>query len=231
MEDRDPPMAMVTTRARSIHGNCSHTTEECRTIQNEAKCAKTNASGGKQQVSSDKIKSNSNNKTWSRKAEEAKKDAQSDRAAFVQKEVAKNYMKMVKAHKKRKSDSDSDDGSLAAFDLSDFNYEDMENLSIEDNTEVSVWKEGQDERDEDTVTMSSFNDSSELLDDNTNYCTPIVETVDNDMFAFQERPEKKPPRDYKALDDCINHAYESECHSIKKLIRSRRIPNDRSPNT
>ena len=65
--------------------------------------------------------------------------------------------------------------------------------------------------------MSSFNDSSELLDDNTNYCTPIVETVDNDMFAFQERPEKKPPRDYKALDDCIDHAYESECHSIEKL--------------
>ena len=59
-------------------------------------------------------------------------------AAFVQKEVAKSYMKMVKAHKKRKSD-DSDDDSLAAFDIADFNYEDMENLSIDDDkTEVSV---------------------------------------------------------------------------------------------
>ena len=72
--------------------------------------------------------------------------------------------------------------------------------------------------------MSSFNDSSELLDDHTDYCTPVVETVDNDMFTFQERPEKKPPREYKALDDCIDHAYESECHSIEKLIRSRRMP-------
>ena len=60
-------------------------------------------------------------------------------AAFVQKEVAKSYMKMVKAHKKRKSDDDSsEDGSLAAFDLADFNYEDMENLKIDDDTEVSI---------------------------------------------------------------------------------------------
>ena len=59
-------------------------------------------------------------------------------AAFVQKEVAKSYMKMVKAHKKRKNDDDSDGGSLAAFDLADFNYEDMENLKIDDDTVVSV---------------------------------------------------------------------------------------------
>ena len=87
--------------------------------------------------------------------------------------------------------------------------------------------------------MSSFNDSSELLDDEP-YCIPIVETVDSDdeedtqevpfedMFAFQdrqsERPEKKPPRDYKALDDCIDHAYEAECLSIEKFIRGRKKP-------
>ena len=125
-----------------VHGQCSHTTNECRTIQHEAKKAKTggnnnNNGGGKQQVSSENIKKNGN-KTWSRKAEEAKKEAQNDMAAFVQKEVAKSYMKMVKAHKKRKSD-DSDDDSLAAFDIADFNYEDVENLSVDDDkTEVSV---------------------------------------------------------------------------------------------
>ena len=125
-----------------VHGQCSHTTSECRTIQNESKKAKTGNGngngGGKQQGSSDNNKKNGN-KTWSRKAEEAKKEAQNDMAAFVQKEVAKSYMKMVKAHKKRKCD-DSDDDSLAAFDIADFNYEDMENLNIDDDdkTEVSV---------------------------------------------------------------------------------------------
>ena len=86
--------------------------------------------------------------------------------------------------------------------------------------------------------MSSLNDSSQLLNDDTSYCIPIVETVDDEeeelvevplqeLFTFQEaseRPEKKPPREYKALDDCIDHAYESECHNIEKLIRSRKLP-------
>ena len=125
-----------TTKYCIVHGHCNHTTEECRTIQSEAKRVKTNnGNGGKQQVNSEKIKDK--NKTWSRKAEEAKKATEKDMAAFVQKEVAKTYMKMVKAHKKRKNDEDSDD-ELAAFDLADFNYEDMENLKIDDDTVVSV---------------------------------------------------------------------------------------------
>ena len=78
----------------------------------------------------------SNNKTWSRKAQEAKDKSKADMAAFIQAEVAKVFKKTATAAKKRKAeegeiDSD-DDSSLAAFDLKDFNYEDMDNLVIDD---------------------------------------------------------------------------------------------------
>ena len=60
----------------------------------------------------------------------------------MQKEVAKGIKKGVKAElkafseKKRKADSDDEEGEVNAFDLADFNYEDMENLKIDD--EVSI---------------------------------------------------------------------------------------------
>ena len=40
--------------------------------------------------------------------------------------------------KKRKSDTESSDDDLNVFDLKDFNYEDMENLKIDSNDDISV---------------------------------------------------------------------------------------------
>ena len=107
-----------------LHG-WGHATEDCKVLQAEAKHPKmTNDSEKKDNNAFSK----SSNKTWSRKAHEAKKKTNSDLAAFIKKEVGKAVQ--LVASKKRKSD-DNDD-SLAAFDLKDFDYEDMENLKIND---------------------------------------------------------------------------------------------------
>ena len=106
-----------------LHG-WGHSTEDCKVLQAEAKRLKSNNDSDKKDNNSF---SKSNNKTWSRKAQEAKKKTSSDLAAFIKKEVGKA---MKTASKKRKSDDDDD--SLNAFDLKDFNYEDMENLKIDD---------------------------------------------------------------------------------------------------
>ena len=66
--------------------------------------------------------------------------AKNDLAAFVQKEVAKGVKASLAASaaKKRKSDSESSDEDLNMFDLKDFNYEDMENLKIDSEDDISV---------------------------------------------------------------------------------------------
>ena len=63
----------------------------------------------------------------------------SDLAAFISKEVAKGIKKshkdlaaMQKKRKSAKRDSSDSECDLNAFDLKDFNYEDMENLNIDD---------------------------------------------------------------------------------------------------
>ena len=106
-----------------LHG-WGHSTEDCKVLQAEAKRLKSNNDSDEKDNNSF---SKSRNKTWSRKAQEAKKKTSSDLAAFIKKEVGKA---MKTASKKRKSDDDDD--SLNAFDLKDFNYEDMENLKIDD---------------------------------------------------------------------------------------------------
>ena len=121
-----------------LHGRGNHTTEECKTLQREAKKLKDRNEGS----TDSKPSGGYGNKTWNRKASDAKKQTKSDLAAFVQKEIAKGVKKAAKAElkafeKKRKSDdSDDEDGEVHAFDLSDFNYQDMENLKIDD--EISV---------------------------------------------------------------------------------------------
>jgi len=126
-----------------IHGEGNHTSEECYTLQKEAKKLKTSYSGNTSTKYSDNkargnfsSNSGSGNKTWNRKAEQGKSKAKSDLAAFIGKEVAKGIQKEKKAahaaSKKRKSDSDDEGDDLHMFDLEGFNYEDMDNLKIED---------------------------------------------------------------------------------------------------
>ena len=105
----------------AVHGqNYTHTTEECRAVQNGSKKARTSSGGGGKTLLNNK---------WTKQAADAASKSKSDLAAFVQKEVAKGIAKIAN-EKKRKSSDDSDSDDLAAFDLKDFNYSDMENLKI-----------------------------------------------------------------------------------------------------
>ena len=79
-----------------IHGEGNHTSEECYTLQKEAKKLKTNYSGntsGKYTDNRAKTGSGSGNKTWNRKAEQGKAKTKSDLATFIGKEIAKGIKK------------------------------------------------------------------------------------------------------------------------------------------
>ena len=84
-----------------LHG-WGHSTEDCKVLQAEAKRLKSNNDSDEKD---DNSFSKSHNKTWSRKAQEAKKKTSSDLAAFIKKEVGKA---MKTASKKRESDDDDE---------------------------------------------------------------------------------------------------------------------------
>ena len=60
----------------------------------------------------------------------------------------------------------------------------------------------------------------------TTYVNPYQEwnvTDRLDCYAFEDGPpRKKPPKNYRHLDDCINNSYSTELCSIASLIRSRK---------
>ena len=81
------------------------------------------------------------NKTWDCKAAEAKASSSKEIAAFVKTAIAKGVAKELNAaqRKRKANDSSSDkEGELHCIDLKDFNYEDMENLKISSDDDVSV---------------------------------------------------------------------------------------------
>jgi hypothetical protein len=109
----------------SFHGWGGHSSEECYKLQGDAKRQK--GSKGSSKYS---------NKTWSRNDSA---QSQKELATFVKKAVAAGIKEGTSSAKKRKSDMD-----LNAFevgmdaDLKDFNYQDMDDLKIETDDEVSV---------------------------------------------------------------------------------------------
>ena len=111
-----------------IHGTGSHTTEQCRTVKKLKEEGKA-------------IKPQHKNKTWDKKADDAKKKSQKELKAFMT-EFIRNEMNSY--DKKRKSDDSDDDESMnmldkvEKMDLSQFNYEDMNNLKLDDDTEIEV---------------------------------------------------------------------------------------------
>ncbi len=119
-----------------LHGECAHTTKECRTLQKQKKHKSYDKND------SDKPKCQSKNISWSRKAEEAKLLTNKEVNAFIKKAVKKGVAKEVAAFEcKRKAGSDSDassseeEGELHMLDLSSelkgFNYQDMDKLCID----------------------------------------------------------------------------------------------------
>ena len=70
-----------------------------------------------------------------RKSDSAKKDTKKDLAAFI----AKTVRKELHAFSKKRKNDDMSEGELDQFDLSNFNYKDMDNLKIDsDDDSVSV---------------------------------------------------------------------------------------------
>ena len=121
-----------------VHGNCSHTSEECTVLQREAKKLKEDHSSS----SNGKSNGNYSNKTWKRNANEASAQTKNDLKALVKRQVCMTVKELKAADKKKRKSSD-DDSSLEAnaVELEDFNYNDISNLSLsdkEDSDEVSV---------------------------------------------------------------------------------------------
>ena len=123
-----------------LHGKGNHSSDDCMKLKAEAKRLKTsNEKGNSNGRKFDKAP----NKTWTRKADEAKQAAKKDLAAYVKQAVAKKVKKeLAAADKKRKSDDSDDEFDLNAVELEGFNYDDMENLKIDDDDtedgEISV---------------------------------------------------------------------------------------------
>ncbi len=112
-----------------LHGHGNHTTNDCTKLKDKAKEIK--SSYTKSGSSSGYKKSS--NKTWSRKAEEGKKNASNDLAAILKKAVKKEVASVAK---KRKSEDDKDFNVAEA--LKDFNYDnELGNLKIDSDDDFS----------------------------------------------------------------------------------------------
>ena len=109
-----------------VHGECGHSTDECR--------AKKRAKNG-----SDKSGGKFSNKTWQRNANKSSDEAKKEIALLVKQALRKE---IKAADKKRKSSEDSDGDCFLAealgSPLDGFNYEQMENLKISNDDEISV---------------------------------------------------------------------------------------------
>ena len=125
-----------------IHGQCGHTSEECKKLQAEAKRIKSshhsNSNGGSSNGSS-----NSNNKSWSKKSDENRLAIKSELHAIVEKAIEEKLSNKGKSSSKGKKRK-SEDGEVCALeaildaDLKGFNYDDMDNMKIDTDTEVEV---------------------------------------------------------------------------------------------
>jgi hypothetical protein len=110
------------------HGkNNTHDTNDCNTLKSHSKKLKSgNESSGKSQ-----------NKTWSRKAEQSKDKTRKDLAALMKQMVREELNAVDKKRKDAGSDNDDDDDEVASLnqidevDLAAFNYSDMGKLKID----------------------------------------------------------------------------------------------------
>ena len=110
-----------------VHGDCTHSSEECEVLKRAAKNHQNKGTGGY------------SNKTWKRKAEDLAKSAKKDLASFIKKSIARGVQKELNSiDKKCKAKDNKLDLNAFDGDLKGFNYEDMDNLKIESDDETSV---------------------------------------------------------------------------------------------
>lgn len=113
-----------------LHGMGSHSTEECKVLKAQAKRMKEGKG-----ASDDKPKYS--NKTWKRSADSAKSSAKKELAAFVKEAVREELNAMTKKRKSEEesSDEEGEEANNVEDDLANFNYSDMNNLTIADKDE------------------------------------------------------------------------------------------------
>ncbi len=99
------------TKYCELHGQCSHATAECCTLN----------------------KSKSKNKTWDRKTQEKVDNNKKELAAFIKKQVKQGIRDMTNVDKKRPMEEESEGEDLHAFDMKEFNY----GLQLDSDDEVS----------------------------------------------------------------------------------------------
>ena len=112
-----------------MHGHGSHSTEECDTIKKQVKRLKSNNNNNNSKSGDDKKSGD-----WKKKAGDAKDKAKDQFATFITETVDK-AVKKATASKKRKSDDESSEGTLAAFEelnIEDFDYDERENIVVDD---------------------------------------------------------------------------------------------------
>ena len=120
-----------------LHGKGNHSTEECQKLKAEAKRLKSGSSSGGSQ------NKNYGSKTWKRSASDDKAKTKKELNAIVKKAIKEGVKKELAALDKKRKGSGSDsevEVNAVDLDLKDFNYEDMENLTLSDTEdgEVSV---------------------------------------------------------------------------------------------
>ena len=123
------------TKYCHFHGhNTTHDSNGCRTLKKMAES--TTRSDGSDS------KKRFGNKTWKRKADDNKSKTKKDLATFIKKTMRKELNSFAASKKRKTSDKDDessfDEAELDNMDLSGFNYQDMENLSIDDKSEGEV---------------------------------------------------------------------------------------------
>jgi hypothetical protein len=129
-----------------LHSNCSHSTEECNTLKEQAKKLKTGSSGSDKKFS---------NKIWTCKASNSTSSNKKELAAFINKSVTAGVCKELNSvDKKRKANDKDSSVDLHTFDskpkakpvqkrqvsftdildgdLKDFNYTNIVDLTIDD---------------------------------------------------------------------------------------------------
>jgi len=177
----------------AIHGKSGHSTEDCRTIQR----LKDKEDGGGKPAAS-------KNKSWNRPKDDDKKDI----ADLVKKQVKRELNALTEAKSKKRAQSEvnnceeDDDLSISKMDFNEFGIDGNNSVSSVD-TEISLWKPGQDEEifalDSDKSTHNNTN-SKQLSDDN----------------SYEN-----------SLDDVLNSppiALENETFSIAQLVRGQLKP-------
>ena len=106
-----------------VHGQCSHTTEECRSLSNKrAKKSDDRKPSGQGKFS---------NKTWKRKADDNAAESSKEVALLVRKLVQKELNSLDKKRKAKSSEDDEDVFNIEVDDLDGFNYDDMDKMNID----------------------------------------------------------------------------------------------------